>query len=282
VRIAAISASSDLEDAADAKLGGLYDLKHVASEDPTVVRETLSTITADLLASTAREADAGAKIVVWPETGTRVLARDKSALLDRIGALAKQKDIYIDAGIGVYTNTEPYGQNQAILVAPTGQPVWTYGKAHPVPGLEPYTPGNGVVPSTDTEYGRLANAICYDADFPAMMRQPADIMLVPSDDWPSFGALHTQNTELRAIENGYTVVRPDMHGVAGAYDYHGRQLGSSDYFRTAQQTMVVTVPTRGARTVYSMIGDTFAWLCAAGFAGLALLAAGRANRRQAA
>jgi len=38
-----------------------------------------------------------------------------------------------------------------------------------------------------------------------------------------------------------------------------------DHFASEQRVMVAQVPTRGVRTIYSMIGDLFAWLCLAGF-----------------
>lgn len=106
-----------------------------------------------------------------------------------------------------------------------------------------------------------AVVICYDADFPGLMRVRADIMLVPSHDWREYGRAHTEKAALRAIEDGYTLVRQDSEGVSAAFDDRGHVLATTDYFTTNPQAIVAYVPTRGTTTVYDLIGDTFAWLC---------------------
>jgi apolipoprotein N-acyltransferase len=234
----------------------------------------------DLFATSEREARAGARIIVWPETGAGTLADDAQALTDRAAAFAREHGVYLVMGLGVLTRTEPYLRNQSVLVDPAGRVGWTYDKAHPIPGMEMLVPGDGRVPVVDTPYGRLATAICFDLDFPGLARQGgrerADLMLVPSNDWREFGRVHTEKATIRAIENGYSVVRPDSHGLARAVDHHGRTLASSDYFTTERQVLVAYVPTRGVRTVYALVGDAFAWLCVAGL----LVIAGATLRRR--
>jgi apolipoprotein N-acyltransferase len=154
--------------------------------------------------------------VVWPEAGAGTLVDDKAGLIARAATLAQRHDVYLLVGLGVLTRRAPYMRNQAILVDPAGQVVWTYDKARPVPGMDQLSPGAGRVPSVDTPYGKLANLICFDADFPGLARQSGvDMMLVPSNDWREFGAVHTQKAALRAIENGYSLVRQDVEGLAG-------------------------------------------------------------------
>lgn len=115
----------------------------------------------------------------------------------------------------------------------------------------------------ETPYGRLSNVICYDADFPAMMHVDADIMLVPGGDWPEMGRIHTQMASLRAIENGYALVRQDFNGSSQAFDHQGNVLAQQDTTPGDSAPWIVDVPTRGATTPYRLIGDVFAWLCAA-------------------
>lgn len=93
-------------------------------------------------------------------------------------------------------------------------------------------------------------------------------MLAPSDDWPALSPSHAQHATFRAIENGYSLVRETNNGVSLAVDYEGRVLSSADYFASDHHTMVASVPTHGARTVYATIGDLFAWLCIVGLAAL--------------
>ena len=104
-------------------------------------------------------------------------------------------------------------------------------------------------------------------------------MLVPANDWREFGAVHTQKATLRAIENGYSLVRQDTKGLAQVVDFQGHVLAASDYFTTDQQTMVAYVPTQGERTIYAMVGDVFAWLSVAALA--VLIGATRLVRRSA-
>ena len=56
--------------------------------------------------------------------------------------------------------------------------------------------GDGRLPVVPTRDGRVATAICYDADFPEFMRQAgqgsADILIVPANDWKEIKSVHFQ------------------------------------------------------------------------------------------
>jgi apolipoprotein N-acyltransferase len=121
-------------------------------------------LTDDLFVRTEQEAQAGAKIVLWPEAGTSLLQEDEAALLARASTLSAKDGIYLEIGLIIVTGQSPFAQNKAILLDPIGNVVWSYDKAHPVPG-EPWLPGDGKVPTAVTPYGRLATVICFDADF---------------------------------------------------------------------------------------------------------------------
>jgi apolipoprotein N-acyltransferase len=87
-------------------------------------------------------------------------------------------------------------------------------------------------------------------------------MLNPSYDIPkSTGPCNL----LRVIENGFSLVRPVYNGYSYAMDYNGRILAHMDSDITEDGIMYADVPTRGVRTIYSAIGDLFAWLCVLGF-----------------
>jgi len=177
------------------------------------------------------------------------------------------------------TGKGPFLMDEAILLDPTGHVVWTYEKTHPSPGEQGlFVPSNGKVPVVESPYGRLANVICFDADFPGTVRQAgqagADLLLVPSDDWQAVDPYHTQVATFRAIENGFSEVRQASKGLSMAVDYEGHVLSSSDYFTTNQQVLVANVPVHGVRTIYAIIGDLFAWLCIIGLVaifGLAII-----------
>jgi apolipoprotein N-acyltransferase len=138
--------------------------------------------------------------------------------------------------------------------------------------------GPGVVPVLDTPYGRLATVICYDANFPSLVRQAgrqgADILLVPSSDWAEVTEPLGRTTLLRVVENGTALVRPTRKGDSFAVDHQGRVLAAKrDWFTGGEQTMLADVPTEGASTVYARLGDGLPWLSIIGLlwaAGLAL------------
>ncbi|MGW9042867.1 nitrilase-related carbon-nitrogen hydrolase [Streptomyces lydicus] len=274
VRIAGVSPGRAVTDELRTTLGRITGgSAGIAAAPASTVRPAMTAVENDLLAATRREAAAGAKIVVWPEEAVQTQESHASDALAAAQEQARKSGIYLEIGLRVYSTTAPaYGRDEAILIDPHGKVLWTYQKAHPIPGSEKFTPGDGRVPVAGTPYGRIADVICYDADFPAMMRTRADIMLVPSHDWKEYGGAHTMKASLRAIEGGYSLVRQDAEGVSTAYDNKGRVLATTDYFTTGQQTMVAYVPTHGATTIYDRIGDLFAWLCLAGVAALTLTA----------
>jgi apolipoprotein N-acyltransferase len=212
-----------------------------------------------------------------------VLAEDEPAFLAQAAALARQEGIYLDMGLAVFlagSGTGPFLRDEAVLIDPTGQVAWTYLKTHPAPGEQGlFRPGPGRVPTVATPYGRLANVICFDLDDPALVRQAGragtDLMLAPSDDWPAIDPQHAQRAAFRAVENGFSLVRPSSNGLSTAVDYQGRILAATDYFHTDQQVIVAYVPEHGTRTIYATIGDLFAWLSALGLLALIGLAAGR-------
>jgi apolipoprotein N-acyltransferase len=222
---------------------------------------------------------AGAKIVGWQETGAMVLEEDRQQLIERASALAKRYGAYLQLGLGVFTRTQtlPYYLNQSILIDDGGRIVWTYDKSRPVIPTESYvTPyGPGRLPVAGTPYGRIGNAICNDFHFQALVRQAGrndvDIMMAPYNDTHPFEQQDAQVSVLRAIENGYSMVRATGIGASLITDYQGRVLARQNY-GDGGGVMLATIPTRGVVTIYSRIGDAFAYLCAAGLVLLALRA----------
>jgi apolipoprotein N-acyltransferase len=297
VRVAGLSASRTAVAAFDQQLPtatlSLLLAGKATPADRAHARASFATLDGDLLRGTQQEALAGAKIVVWPEAspvGGNILQEDEPALIRQAGALARKEGIYLDMGLAVFLPSGgkgPYLRDEAVLLAPTGQVVWTYEKSHLVPFSEQgeVVPGAGKLPTVSTPYGRLANAICFDADFPGLLRQAgrdhADLLLLPADDWKAITPSHAQAATLRAIEDGFSEVRETSNGLSLAVDYQGRPLAASNYFTTDTQVMVADVPIRGAHTIYATIGDLFAWLCLGGLAVLSALAIVRGRPRRA-
>ena len=227
-----------------------------------------------MLARTQTALSQGAKLVVWQEQSALVLPGDRQNAISRAAALARSNGAYLEIWLGVLNKTQslPYFANQAILISPAGSVVWTYNKTYPVvvSGESFVTVrGSGVLPVADTPYGRLSTAICNDVGYPGLLRQAgqkgADIMLVPTHEPYSFWAsADAAEATYRTIENGTSLIRPAGDGISLMTDYLGRVIASQNYSASNNGIMLANVPTTGVSTIYSHIGDAFAYLCTIG------------------
>ena len=243
-----------------------------------------SRIQDSFLARSEREARAGAKIIVWPEANLIVFREEEAAFIERARNIARKHKIYLLMAMATLFPGERYTfRNHAMLLTPQGETAYDYTKTTAVPGLEKQyaLPGKEPIPFADTPFGRIASPICFDMDFDGIIHQVgrgrADLILTPASDWKEIMPLHQQMAEFRAIENGAPLFRIARWGGSGAIDPYGRRLAWMDDFGAEDNVMVAQVPIRsGVRTLYALIGNTFAWICVAGLvaaAGLVILQA---------
>ena len=281
VRIAGINPDQESIAAAEEILGTSKDnIAEVASLESARVQEAADVINQQLFDDTVQAARSGAQIVMWSEHAALVPAGAQDELISRARTVTLQHDIYLNLAMRLYPeDASPLGLNRTVLVGPEGNVLWTYDKQHPVPGSEPTRAGDEPAPVVETPYGRISNLICYDADFPADARIDADIMLVPGVDWPEIGRLHSEMAKLRAIENGYAVVRQAFASTSMAFDHQGKLLSQQDTTSGQDDPWIVDVPTQGTDTLYRIVGDVFAWLCIGGSLALLGLVAVRIRRR---
>lgn len=241
----------------------------ITSGERRQLRKTFARLQDSLLERSRRETQAGARIIVWPEGNLLVFHDDEASFLDRARGFAREQNIFLLMGMGVL---EPGAArpvvNQAVLLSPAGGIEFSYVKITAVPGPEARTSfrGQKSLPVADTPYGRMTAAICFDLDFPRLIRQVgrarADLLLVPAADWRAITALHQHMAEFRAVENGVTMFRITHSGGSAAVDPYGRRLASMDDFTTRDSVLVAQVPmSAGVHTIYSAVGDLFAWLC---------------------
>ena len=219
------------------------------------------------------------KVVIWAEGMISVLEETEEVFISKGQQLAQKKKVYFLMGYYLIPENDPYrlGENKSVLIGPDGVKLWEYLKAYPVPGSSDKA-GDGILPIVETPFGIISNAICYDMDFTTLIHQAGrkrvDIMLVPAWDWKAIDPLHTRMAVYRAIENGFSMVRQTGNGLSIAVDHQGRSLASMDQFVSDHHVMTAQVPSKGVRTVYSYLGDFFAWLClmfTVGIIGLAIL-----------
>jgi apolipoprotein N-acyltransferase len=242
----------------------------VKEADWDCVRQTSSEILGNLIEHSRKAARAGAKIVFWQEYACRMLKPDETASIERGRELARLENVYLGMALLTITRNFPgeLAENKVIWIAPSGDILVEYLKSRPVPG-EPVIAGDGNVVILDTPFGKIASVICFDMDFPGLVRQAghagADLMLVPANDWKEVKLLHSQMALFRAIENGFSLVRSNGQGISTAADYQGRIRAAIDDYTTKERLMIADVPVQGVTTIYSRIDDLFAWLCVAGF-----------------
>jgi apolipoprotein N-acyltransferase len=270
------AATITLDDAISQQAGSGIDwLKFNQSSDAerAAARPQFEATIDQLLARTETALRGGAKIVAWQEGAGTILEEDKQTTLDRVAALAREYDADLEVSLGVLTRTtaQQFILNQSILVDHTGAVRWTYEKTYLVIPVESYiaVPGDGKLPVVDTAAGRLSTAICNDLHFPMLIWQAGannvDILIAPYNDVIPFGQGDAVTAIFRAIENGVSLLRPAGHGTSMIVDYEGRILASQNYFTNNSGIMMTAIPIRGVTTIYSRIGDVFAYLCVAGF-----------------
>jgi len=239
----------------------------------------ISQVTADaLFDETRRLARAGADVVGWSETAVVCDALDEESILDDARRLAAEEKVYIALGLGVAdldamkrAPEQPFVKNKVILITPDGSPGWEFMKSHLVTGdIEARTsiPGDGRLQYAATRFGSITGAVCYDLDYPDLSRdagrEGATLMVAPSNDWPQIKGLHADVAQFRAVENGFSLLRPTSNGLSIAVDPLGRVSGRVDYFMGDRDALFAQVPAGGCFTVYSRVGDLFAWLCVVG------------------
>ncbi|UCG60896.1 MAG: hypothetical protein JSV52_11275 [Candidatus Zixiibacteriota bacterium] len=238
-----------------------------------------------LLALSSRAAQLGAKIVFWQEYAV-FFVDDENAFVEPGRELARKENIYLGMAFSTVARNErgdPAGpgepatppENKITMIEPSGDLAWQYAKANPIPD-EGILPGDEEIYNQMTPYGRIGSVICFDLDFPNYIRQAGsddvDILLAPSESWREICPLSAYLTAFRAVENGFSLVRSTGDGLSIAVDYYGQMRSNVDYFTTDDRIMITDVPTSGVPTLYSIIGDLFAWLSLAAFVVIALVA----------
>lgn len=215
-------------------------------------------------------ARAGAQIVMWQEYAISVMHEHEQAFIEHAIEFATTEHVYLAMAIAVFPLSYPDQpwQNKLIWIDPDGQIISEYLKSKPAPPLEPIVPGKGDIPILDTPYGRIASVICADLDYPSLLYQAsvydADLLLIPAQDWAAVNPLHTNMSIFRAIENGVSMVKGTGGGLSISVDPYGRIIKASDYFNPDREQMISCLSTKGVKTIYSTIGDAFAWGCVLG------------------
>jgi apolipoprotein N-acyltransferase len=130
-----------------------------------------------------------------------------------------------------------------------------------------------------------AVAICKDMDFERMLRADARrgttrILAVPANDFIADDWIHARMAVMRGVENGFAVVRSASNGLETISDAQGRILASARTYAPGLTVIRARVPLGPGPTLYTRIGDVFAWACVA--AALLLMALSLRRRAESA
>lgn len=217
------------------------------------------------------------KIVSFSEFALVIYEEDVERAREVYQRIAKENDVYLSINYAYYAK-EGKGENKHLLIDNNGEILLDYTKRYlfgigDLGETGVYIKGPEIIQSVDTPYGKIAVSICRDMEFPHYIRQAGranvDIMFSPAFEWPKGLVIHS--VYMRAIENGFSLVRPTFNGITIAADYNGNILNQMDSDETEDGIMYADVPTKGVKTIYSTIGDSFAWLCVLGLLGFIIL-----------
>ncbi|MHB9073628.1 MAG: apolipoprotein N-acyltransferase [Desulfobaccales bacterium] len=240
----------------------------------------------------------GAKLIIWPETAAPFLFMRTPDLDARVLEIAKESGAYLLFGSPAFeltTEGERYF-NRAFLLNPEGQTIGSYDKAHLVPYGE-YVPlrrffpfigkmvpmvgdfAEGPVGATvSLPEGAIGPLVCYESIFPylsrAQVKNGARLLVnITNDAW--FGKTaaayqHLSMAVIRAAENHVCLARAANTGISAFIDGAGRLLWTSEiYVPDAHAVELAWLP---GGSLYTQIGDVFAWACVI-ICGLALILA---------
>ena len=270
VRVAAIQGNVDM----DAKGSAIKELMRVYGE---MTREAV---------------DAGADIVVWPESIFPYRMNRYSLLKNFVSDLAYECDVTLIVG-ALYDSKDGKGYNTLYMVTPDGEFSDTlYHKRHLVPFGE-YVPmrelimtlipplaelsalDDDLTPGTETalfetEWGKLGGLICFDSIYEeltrASVKDGANLMLLPSNDsWWFSTSVETYQNEtqamLRAIESGRYLVRAGNTGISSIITEHGEHKA---WLAPETKGIAISdVEMCTHTTLYTRIGNLFVYLCMA-------------------
>jgi apolipoprotein N-acyltransferase len=266
IRIASISALEKPDQKTDPELLERFYANKLTQKDIELISKENIATNEYLFEKSEIEARAGAEIIFWGEANGVILKQKEDSLFQFASNLSTKHNIYLGLGLGTMNpaSDKPL-ENKLVLFNPKGEKSIDYWKAKPVPGPEKAISAikDTYIQTTETPYGKIGSAICFDMDFPQHLSQAKDldILLVPSNDWKAIDPWHTQMAKFRAIEQGFNMVRHTSNGLSAGYDYTGKVLSEMDHYTNEERVLITMLPTKGVSTLYSFSAFIFPVLC---------------------
>ena len=214
---------------------------------------------------TRKAAKGGAQIISWNEAALFIMPEDENEWINSIRELAIELNITLVASYVTPISTTPFRyENKYQLIDSSGNIMHSYLKHEPVPG-EPAVQGMSPLKVVDISETKVGAAICYDYDFPYLARGygalEADLVIIPSSDWRGIDPVHTEMAAFRAVEQGHSVLRSTRFGLSAAITPYGEMVSQQSSFDRNGKIMYAQLPGNGVITVYSIIHDSFVYVC---------------------
>lgn len=259
----------------DEQLASMFGLGQAGEEE--AFREATAELHAQQLEGVRAAAQNGAQIVVLQEAAGMGFAEEVESFLADASIVAREERIYLVLPTATIdpAGNEPF-HNVVRVIDPKGEIVlehYKYGGTQ----FEGSVTGSGELQTVETPYGTLSAVICWDADFPATIKQAGeqdiDLLFIPANDWLEIRDIHAGMATFRAVENGVPIYRQTGTGVSVVTDAYGRIINRLDTFEEENsgpwdgEQMVLT-PVGSIETLYPIIGDAFGTAMLVGLAGL--------------
>ena len=210
-------------------------MMRLALDQWTPVRDKAEGL-ARLAASAAKAAGLGADILILPEmalTGYNIgpaavraaAEAGDGAMVQAIGSVAQKHGLAIVAGLPELAGDLVY--NTALMVGSDGTKLAQYRKTHLFGAVDrsQFSPGQTLSPILTYQGWRLALAICYDVEFPELVRtlalQGAEALLVPTANMEPYRGIPLRAVPVRAEENEIFVAYANSTGPEGDFTYCG-------------------------------------------------------------
>ncbi|MFK7768073.1 MAG: nitrilase-related carbon-nitrogen hydrolase [Mariniblastus sp.] len=198
----------------------------------------------------------GAKIVTLQEGAMMGFESDIAQILIDAALVAREESIYIVLPSVTIFPGQP-GHNMVRIIDPDGNVVLEHIKFGGAM-FEGTLAGSGKIPTVDTPYGRIAAVICWDADFPEVIKQvgkaKVDMLFVPANDWYEIRDIHVGMATFRSTENGTPIFRQTGNGISVVTDSYGREISRIDSFTETSADRWA-----GKQLVEVKVGSTPTW-----------------------
>lgn len=248
-------------------------LNQLNGGDEAGFRQAADELHAQQLEQIRKMADEGADIVSLQEGAGLGTSEQVAKFVADASVIAKEKNIYII--LPVFDIGTTPAENKVHIIDPNGDVVLTHVK-YGGNDFEGTLKGDGILQAIDTPYGKLSAVICWDADFPNVIKQAGeqnvDLLFVPSNDWLEVKDIHSGMAAFRTVENGMSIFRQTGQGVSSAVDVHGRELNRVDSFKENASgfagIQVIKMQLGSVNTLYPSVGDLFGNVMLIGLIGL--------------